>query len=424
MAKNTKSKSTRTFNKVRVNTDNGRLRLQFPKPLVDVLVAKGIKFSRYKSLRKREIDPDTGVSNRPWAEAIASRIQADIDHPDSLFDPTLAKYLDVTISDSIELKEAIASASLTVGELWEDFLLYHLPGKAPSTKLVYQKAYSSKLRPFWDDSIDRETASKMRSAFLEVSNTTSKQAIQLLTKAVDWAIDEEKIAIAKNPFKDIGPALKNGKKRLNKVTGLPNKFVAFTWDEVELILTAFLHDNNRCKYHDFLKFKFLTGCRTGEAIALTWDDIKFEQGVVLFNKTYSRKSGLSEGTKTEDSRTFPLNSKLANWLHCLKQLSNKKLMFPGEKTKYICRSALHKAWGANVKNENPGRDGIVVTLAKQGKLEYLPAYNTRHTFINFCIDQGIDTITIADWCGNSDNIIEQVYRSRKRNVDIEQLPWL
>jgi integrase len=424
MGKNTRSKSTRTFNKIQVKTDRGVLRLQFPKQLIDSLAVKGVKFSRYKSLGKREIDPNTGESNRPWAEAIAARIQADIDHPDNLLDPTLAKYLDVKVSDDINPNLAIATfTQLTVGQLWEDFLEYHLPGKAPSTKFLYQNNYAKKLQPFWDKPIDRGTASKMRGAFLDAPTSTSKKALQLFIRAVDWAMSEEKLLIARNPFKGTDEGLKPGKKRLNKVTGLSDKFVAFTQDEAELILSAFLQDEKRSKYHDFYKFKFLTGCRPGEAIALTWDDIKFKQGVIVFNKTYLDTVGLSPGTKTQDNREFPLNSKLADWLHSLKQSSNKSLVFPGEKKKYMCRDAPTRAWNSDVKNKYQNKDGIVIALAKQGELQYLPPYNTRHTFINFCIDQGIDTITIADWCGNSDNIIEQVYRSRKRDVNIELLPW-
>jgi hypothetical protein len=116
MAKKNKPKSTRTFNRVQVRTDKGVLRLQFLSLLVPTLKAKGANFSRYKSLGKREIDPHTGVSNRYWAEAIASRIQADIELPDSLFDYTLKKYLDVNISDDIDCGDATAFTSqLTVG---------------------------------------------------------------------------------------------------------------------------------------------------------------------------------------------------------------------------------------------------------------------------------------------------------------------
>lgn len=421
MVKNVSTKTTRTFNKVKVTADKGVLRLQFPTKLVKAIAGGGIKFSRYKSLGKREIDPDTGTSNRPWAEAIASRIQADIDHPDGLFDPTLAKYLDAKVFDNSNFVIA-APVVLTVGELWEDFLRYHLAGKAASTKHRYEKDCTPKIQPFWNAPISRETANDMRSAFLEVANSATKLAMHLLTKAVDWAIDEERLIISKNPFKGIAKSLKGGQKRTNKVSGLPNNYVAFNRDEVNMILTAYLENYRNRKYHDFFKFKFLTGCRTGEAIALTWDDVKFKERVILFNKTYYPNTGLSKGTKTEDSRIFPINSYLADWLLALKSEAKTSTVFSGNKSKYLARSSVNKSWSEDSNVSKASKDGIVLLLAKQGELQYLSPYNTRHTFINFCIDQGIDTITIADWCGNSDNVIEQVYRSRKRDVDIELLP--
>ncbi|MDY6803471.1 MAG: site-specific integrase [Cyanobacteriota bacterium] len=421
MAKNASTKTTRTFNKVKVTTDKGVLRLQFPTKLVKAIAEEGIKFSRYKSLGKREIDSDTGTSNRLWAEAIASRIQADIDHPDGLFDPTLAKYLDVKAFDNSNFVIG-APVVLTVGELWEDFLRYHLAGKAASTKHRYQKNCTPKIQPFWDAPINRETANDMRSAFLEVANDNTKLAMQLLTKAVDWAIEEEKLIVSKNPFKGIAQSLKGSQKRKNKVSGLPNNYVAFNRDEVNLILKAYLDKNINRKYHDFFKFKFLTGCRTGEGIALTWDDVKFKERVILFDKTHYPTTGLSQGTKTEDSRIFPMNSYLADWLQALKSEANTSIVFSGNKSKYLARSSINGSWNLDSNEVKRSKDGIVVLLAKQGKLQYLSPYNTRHTFINFCIDQGIDTITISDWCGNSDNVIEQVYRSRKRDVDIELLP--
>lgn len=395
--------------------------MQFPNKLVNAIKSQGIKFSRYKSLGKRETDPSTGASNRAWADAIAARIQFDLDHPDNLFDPTLAKYLVVKVDDATTPNSSLAT-KLTIGCLWEEFMDYHLPGKAAATKHHYQVSCASKLQPFWDAPVNRDTAHSMRGAFLENPSGVAKLAVQLLTKAVDWAIDEDKLSVSKNPFNGIASCLKGGQARVNKVTGLPSDYVAFTQEEVSMILDAYLASGTRSKHHDFFKFKFLTGCRTGEAIALTWDDVKFQQGIICFNKTYGPATGLSKGTKTEDSRTFPMNSYLIDWLSAIKSLSGTDLVFPGNKTKYIARSTVSKSWSDDCANPSVPKDGIVTSLAKQGKLQYLPPYNTRHTFINFCIDQGIDTITIADWCGNSDNVIEQVYRSRKRDVDIELLP--
>lgn len=418
-----KTKTKRVHNQVRVGVCNGSLRLQFPKPLVDNLKAQGINFSRYKSLGKREVDPVTGKSNRPWAEAIAARIQADLDHPDGLFDYTLAKYLSIKVADDNGNATLLTpSAAMTIGKLWDEYLDYHTADKAESTAYKYKVDCSKKIAPYRDLAISLDTANTIRADLLKQQNTITKRVLGLLENGVDWAISQDKITLLKNPFKGLSKGIKT-KKRKNKLTGLPDDFVAFSEREVGIILDTFLNDNIRSKYYPFFRFKFLTGCRTGEAIALTWEDVKFDNGVILFNKTYGVKTGVTEGTKAEDCRTFPLPDSLADWLRTLKT-SSSHLVFPGNSGGYLARPTVDNAWGRNPKTTREGRPGVVITLAKEGKIaQYLPMYNTRHTFINACIDKGVDTMTVGDWCGNSDHIIERAYRSRKRNIDInKQMP--
>ncbi|NJM86929.1 MAG: DUF3596 domain-containing protein [Hydrococcus sp. RU_2_2] len=66
---------------VTISTDKGYLRLQFPSALSRAVYGKR---QFYKALGRSDTK-----QNRQWAEAIAAKIQADIDRPDDLFDPTL-----------------------------------------------------------------------------------------------------------------------------------------------------------------------------------------------------------------------------------------------------------------------------------------------------------------------------------------------
>lgn len=416
------AKKKRSYNRVTVSVDKQTLRLQFPTQLVDTIKGQGLKFSRYRSLGKREIDPATGKSNRPWAEALASRIQADLDHPDGLFDYTLAKYLAVTIVD--DKGNDASPTTMTLGNLWDDFLDYHTAGLAKSTAYQYRNNYSKKITLYRDLPISLDTSNLVRSDFLKQQNNTIKIVLQLLEKAVDWAIAQDKITLSRNPFKGLSAAIKP-QKRKNKLTGMPDEYCAYSEEEAKLILESFLGDSSRYQYYSFFRFKFLTGCRTGEAIALTWNDVKFRENVILFNKTHSRKTGVTEGTKTEDCRTLPMNALLADWLRALKAQSLSSLVFSSSDGGYLSRSTLTSVWGLNPDEKSRQRPGTVIQLAKDGKLQYLSPYNTRHTFINACIERGVDTVTIGDWCGNSDNVIQQVYRSRNRNIDIDrQMPNL
>lgn len=81
------SKTSKRSNTVKISTDKDYLRLQFPSALSKQLYGKRQFF---KSLGRQDTP-----ENRRWAEGLAARIQADIDHPDveTLFDPSLKKYL-------------------------------------------------------------------------------------------------------------------------------------------------------------------------------------------------------------------------------------------------------------------------------------------------------------------------------------------
>ena len=49
-------------------------------------------------------------------------------------------------------------------------------------------------------------------------------------------------------------------------------------------------------------------------------------------------------------------------------------------------------------------------LAAEGAIDgYRPQYNTRHTMISACLDAGVSPIQIAQWVGNSAEIIFRNY---------------
>jgi integrase len=83
--------TSKGYGQVRVANDKGYLRLQFSTALSKTFYGK---YQFFKGLKRKDTE-----TNRQWAEAIAARIQADIDHPDRLFDPTLAKYLEIKPED-------------------------------------------------------------------------------------------------------------------------------------------------------------------------------------------------------------------------------------------------------------------------------------------------------------------------------------
>jgi integrase len=54
-------------------------------------------------------------------------------------------------------------------------------------------------------------------------------------------------------------------------------------------------------------------------------------------------------------------------------------------------------------------------------LEYRKPYVTRHTFITLCLDKGIDAKDIAQWVGNSPEIIYKHYAGSRHNLQVPEI---
>ncbi|MGD2184297.1 tyrosine-type recombinase/integrase [Lusitaniella coriacea] len=72
-------------------------------------------------------------------------------------------------------------------------------------------------------------------------------------------------------------------------------------------------------YYPFVSFLFLTGCRPGEAIALSWGDVLKE--TIVFNGSVYRHGSQrfkTAGSKNNKKRLFPCNDKLKTLLEEIK----------------------------------------------------------------------------------------------------------
>ena len=101
------------------------------------------------------------------------------------------------------------------------------------------------------------------------------------------------------------------------------EIVFLTLSEFQAFLEAFKDD---IVYHTLFMVLFYQGTRIGEALALNWNDINFDEGIMRINKTYTSKvnKDYQNGTfyitkpKTRKSiRNIPIEK---NTLECLKKL--------------------------------------------------------------------------------------------------------
>lgn len=179
-----------------------------------------------------------------------------------------------------------------------------------------------------------------------------------------------------------------------------------TKDEVKLILQSIQGH----RYSPLVRLKLLTGCRTGEALALRWSDIDYSKGHIIFRHNLDRKQ--LQQTKTGKARYFPINDDLRAVLKeiratCTGKPESSDFLFYSMARSEPLNSALPSRWWKD-------------TLKALG-IRHRRFYCTRHTFISHALEGGVQPIIIAKLVGNSPQII---YRHYANLIDRPDIPSL
>lgn len=250
--------------------------------------------------------------------------------------------------------------------------------------------------------LDLDNANKFINWLLtKYSQGTIDTRLRTIKAAINYAIEQGQLN-RKNPFIKLSQELRVPKKKEIK---------SFDLDEARIIIDAFRTGRFDSKhtsissahYADFVEFRFLTGCRPSEAIALTWKDIHFENNrtKIVISKRYSCGE-LLIGTKNKvDARIFNCNGQLTEFLKHLEPIPNEhNLLFPSPYRKYIDDHNFCRRWWKP----------IVTKLVELGEVkEYLPWYDVRHTFGTQSLRHGTDLQTLSSIMGNSPETLTKHY---------------
>jgi len=135
-----------------------------------------------------------------------------------------------------------------------------------------------------------------------------------------------------------------------------------------------------CRAHEaanLCEFLAYSGCRLGEATAITWGDVNFD----LKNFTVTGGEG---GTKNYEARTVPLFAPLERLLLTLREA------LPGEPNPTDSIFTIQSAKKA------------LASACREGKLPDFTHHAMRHFFCSNAIEAGADFKVIASWVGHKD----------------------
>lgn len=200
---------------------------------------------------------------------------------------------------------------------------------------------------------------------------TINSHLRALTAIVNYAVSPYHI-IASNPFRSI-PRRK-----------LDNKKIAvFTDDEMKILFT-----NVKERYRMMIAISYYTGCRLGEVLALTWQDIDVGKRTLIvnkqLNKTGVKKCGVKPPKSTNGYRTIPIPPVLCNMLAEYKSRSQTPTLFPQRYSAYPS-----EVIGKHV----PGKT----------------FHDLRHTYATKLLANGVDIKTVASLLGDEVSTVIKVY---------------
>jgi integrase len=457
-----------------------------PKPLVSVYAEKGVlafRFSsKYNSLfeildgktptKQRTMGLGLRESPENWklAQSAALRIERDLSDSESwqiLFDPTFVKYGLAVKYTSAALKLAAPipepEPEMTVGAMWEEYLIWKRPQlEATTYQLRFCKTYTNLIKglvwnresqgfdksqyPIWELPISNTVGKVLLEAPLGQEN--KRKTLAALVEAFTRLQSQGKTKLTVNPFLlDIKTENKTDKyKSTIDVDGTEREW----WDvpdnesdaeerdrrlfskaDMVTIISAFYNHKNASprELAPLVEFRFLTGCRSGEAFALRWRDCfrGKEQNNIVFSRSYDGQAKVTKKTKKGETRIFKIYPKLNDLLLRIKPVDAQPndLVFTKLNGKSWDTGAVTEIWHQKQEKHNGKKyaySGVVTQLANDGLIDgYLPFYNCRHTFISLQAHAGTDLYLLATICGNSVEVIQKNYLGINPNVTVTDI---
>ena len=189
----------------------------------------------------------------------------------------------------------------------------------------------------------------------------------------------------------------------------------FTKSEIKQIIDIF--DKDFTHYSPFIKFLFSTGCRTSEAIALTWDNVDFESRTISISESIgiaNDGSKVRKSTKTGVCRVIPMGDQLHDLLnhHHVYAKANS------------CTDLAFYSLGYKLIDIGNFRLRVWVKALESADVPYRTLYNTRHTFCSHFLNETPDFIKLASITHGTKSGVQTLIKHYAHIVEAVTMPTM
>lgn len=228
------------------------------------------------------------------------------------------------------------------------------------------------------------------------SSTVKRAAIAIAKRMFKQAVFDE--AVDRSPAEAIQLPQKNRK-----------AVEPFSVEEAEVLLEWMRSNLSRCNqiYTAFFEFAFFTGMRTGEIMALRWDEIDLEKKTAFICRIVVEKQVI-ERTKTKYTRTVMLNARALEALSKAREIAEDRAT---QKRRVSTSSPyVFQPSGSSPHMLSPDTPGAHFIQALKGTgIPARPQYNCRHTYATMCLMAGMNPAFIAGQLGHSVQVLLSTY---------------
>lgn len=290
----------------------------------------------------------------------------------------------------------------TFAEVADEWWADAEPGLSPNTLRGYRPAKERAIDHFGKDLIRSIKPSDIN-AFIrtftkdtQAADKTARTQLMMINLICKYAVSSGDLEV--NPARDI--SVPKGLKK--EPRPMPSD------DDIKRV-----KESINCTFGLFAFLILYTGCRRGEALALTWDDIDMEKGVIRVNKSVYHRSNtpyIKEPKTEAGRRTIPLLDRLRAAL-----TPSTGLLFPDPKTGGLMTEMhFQRLWKAYA-----AESGVTAT-----------PHQLRHAFATMLFEADVDEKDAQEILGHAqlsttrdiythirDQRREKVY-TKLRNIDI------
>ncbi|ANN30738.1 integrase [Bacillus thuringiensis serovar coreanensis] len=298
------------------------------------------------------------------------------------------------------LVEKETNSSLTFAQVADSYFDWYCQRRKQSSIHVIKYAiYNHLVKEFGKLKMDQITPKHVMNYQNKIINKYSAEYLKkihtVLSAIFNFAIKFH--GVTRNPARIAGNFEVESNKRMN------------FWEFEEF--KKFIGVVDDPMYKSFFSTLYYSGARKGELLALTWEDVNFEEKIININKTdYNRQITLPK-TKASN-RTIMLPSLIIDLLKILKEQATVKNPI---KSDYVVFGEFYNSIATSTLDMKYNK--YVITAG----VKRILLHEFRHSHASYLINKGVSPLVVAQRLGHSDvattlNTYSHLYPSKQAEV--------